>query len=101
MIFNIDVDIFLRSLLVNQMETISNLYFELSNEDRLKILQILNDRHEKLTNISKELDITNQQCMRHLNRLSDIRLIEKTNSSYYKLTPYGEIVLACTLATGS
>jgi predicted transcriptional regulator len=93
MIFNIDVDMYLGSLLVNQVETISNLYFELSNEDRLRILQILNDRHEKLTNISKELDITNQQCMRHLNRLSDIRLIEKTTDGYYKLTPYGEIVL--------
>ena len=93
MIFNIDVDMYLRSLLVNQVETVSNLYFELSNEDRLRILQILKDRNEKLTNISKETDITNQQSMRHLNRLSDIQLIEKTTDGYYKLTQYGEIVL--------
>jgi len=38
MIFNIDVDMLLRSLVVNQVETVSNLYFELSNEDRLRIL---------------------------------------------------------------
>ena len=93
MIFNIDVDMLLRNLVVNQVETVSNLYFELSNEDRLRILQILNDRHEKLTNISKEIEISNQQCMRHLNRLSEVQLIEKKNDGYYKVTQYGEIVL--------
>lgn len=77
----------------NQLERINDLYFELSNEDRLKILFILQDHPEKLTVLSKEIEITHQQCIRHLNRLVDNKLVAKKNDGSYLLTSYGEAIL--------
>ena len=75
------------------MERLYDLHFELSNEDRLSILQLLRDRPEKLTGISKEVKITNQQCIRHLNRLIEARMVAKTSEGLYRLTPFGDISL--------
>lgn len=74
------------------MERLGELYFELSNEDRLRILQILERKPLKLTNIAKELGITNQQCIRHLNRLAETGLISKNAEGNYRLTPYGGMI---------
>ena len=78
---------------MSQIESVTNLYFELSNEDRLRILYILKEKEEKLTGISKKVGITNQQCMRHLNRLTEVKLIDKNTDGCYRLSLYGESVL--------
>ena len=75
------------------MERLYGLHFELSNEDRLSILQLLKERPGKLTGISKEVQITNQQCIRHLNRLIEARMVTKTMEGFYRLTPFGVISL--------
>ena len=75
------------------MERLYDLHFELSNEDRLSILQLLKERQEKLTRISKEIQITTQQCIRHLNRLVGAGMVTKTGEGLYRLTPFGEISL--------
>jgi len=75
------------------LERLYDLHFELSNEDRLSILQLLKEKPEKLTGISKEVQITNQQCIRHLNRLIEARMVTKTMEGLYRLTPFGVISL--------
>jgi len=72
------------------METLCNLLFELSNEDRLRILLELEEKEMRLTPLSKKLNLTVQETSRHLSRLSDAKLIEKGVEGSYRPTPYGE-----------
>lgn len=71
-------------------ERLSNLLFELSNEDRLRVLIKLKEKDGKLTNISKKLKLNLQETSRHLSRLSEEKLITKNLDGSYRLTPYGE-----------
>ncbi|MBN2334376.1 ArsR family transcriptional regulator [Candidatus Bathyarchaeota archaeon] len=73
--------------------SVNDLYFELSNEDRLNILHRLQEAPEKLTALSKAVGVTHQQCMRHLNRLVDTGLVAKNGGGCYELTHYGRAVL--------
>jgi DNA-binding transcriptional ArsR family regulator len=59
------------------MEDLCNLLFEVSNEDRLRILLQLDKEALNATNLSKELDLTIQESSRHLSRLSRVKLIQK------------------------
>ena len=75
------------------MERLCDLYFELSNEDRLRILRQLQDEPMKVTSLSRLLEITNQECSRHLSRLQEANLATKDTEGQYHLTPYGELTL--------
>jgi len=75
------------------MERLCDLYFELSNEDRLRILRQLHDEPMKVTMLSRLLEITNQECSRHLSRLQEANLATKDTEGRYHLTPYGELTL--------
>jgi len=75
------------------LERLCDLWFELSNEDRLGILNLLAGRAEKLTGISRELDVSTQQCNRHLTRLMEAGLVTKDAEGLFSLTPFGEVVL--------
>ena len=72
------------------MERVSELFFELSNEDRLDILHLLEKEALKLTHISKKLDLSSSEVFRQLSRLTDARLVSKNVEGLYTLTPYGE-----------
>jgi predicted transcriptional regulator len=69
------------------------LLFELSNEVRYSILHKLKLLDYNVTNIAKELSITTQESSRHLNRLAEHGLIEKTITGEYTLTEYGLLIL--------
>ena len=75
------------------MERLFDINFELSNEDRYNILTILKGRPMKLTALSEEMDITHQQCTRHLNRLVKTELIAKDPEGFYRISTYGELTL--------
>lgn len=75
------------------MERLCDLYFELSNKDRLSILEVLTERPTRLTGLSGELGITSQQCMRHMSRLVETGLAAKDPEGFYALPPYGELTL--------
>jgi predicted transcriptional regulator len=75
------------------LERLCDLWFELSNEDRLGILNLLAGKAEKLTGISRELGISTQQCNRHLSRLVEAGLVVKDAEGLFGLTPFGEVVL--------
>lgn len=67
--------------------------FELSSEDRLRILQQLRKQATNVTNLSKKLNLTTQESSRHVSRLSDVGLTQKDSSGAYNLTIYGKLIL--------
>lgn len=75
------------------MESLGNLFFELSSEDRLRILQQLSKKAMNVTSLSKKLDLTTQESSRHVSRLSEVELTQKDSKGLYHLTQYGLLVL--------
>ncbi len=71
----------------------SELLFELSHEDRLRIFSMIQKNPVKLTHLSEKLNLQVQETSRHLSRLSDAKLIFKDVDGLYHLTPYGDHVI--------
>ncbi|KXH75847.1 MAG: hypothetical protein AM326_08500 [Candidatus Thorarchaeota archaeon SMTZ-45] len=71
------------------MEELSKLLFELSNEDRLRILNVLRESPAKLTALASTLDLTVQETSRHLSRMTKADLIQKGSDGAYFITAYG------------
>jgi len=71
------------------LETLTDLLFELSNEDRLEILLELETGHTNLTRIAKDLNLTAQGTSRNVARLVQTSLISRNTEGDYALTPYG------------
>jgi predicted transcriptional regulator len=78
---------------VLNVERLCDIFFELSNEDRLEILFKLQEDHMKVTTLSRELEITTQECSRHVARLSEAKLVEKDSEGFFNLTLYGRASL--------
>ena len=78
---------------VLNVEHLCNIFFELSNEDRLEMLFKLQEDHMKVTTLSRELEITTQECSRHIARLSEAKLVEKDPEGFFNLTQYGRASL--------
>ena len=76
------------------LEKLCDLFFEFSNEDRLRMLHRLNEKPSTVTTISKDLGLTTQEASRHLTRLGEMGLTVKGPSGNHALTPYGELSLA-------
>ena len=72
------------------MENVCSLFFELSNEDRLRIMLELEKEPLKLTHVSKKLDLTSSEAHRQLSRLSEAKLVSKDVEGFFSLTPFGE-----------
>jgi predicted transcriptional regulator len=70
------------------------LMFELSHPVRLETLRILNREPQRLTDISKVLDLTSAEISRHLGRLSKAQLITKNGEGRYSLTSFGDVILS-------
>jgi len=77
---------------MDSLDQITGLYFELSNPDRLKILGSLKKAPRRLTELSEQVGVTHQQCVRHLKRLTDIHLVERNGDGLYRLSSYGVLV---------
>jgi len=78
------------------MERLCALYFELSNEERLRIMQTLDDGPLNFTGISGKLGLNSQQCSRHLNRMLEADLIAKNPDGLYHLSSFGRLMLKLT-----
>ncbi|HUS78494.1 MAG TPA: transcriptional regulator FilR1 domain-containing protein [Patescibacteria group bacterium] len=74
-------------------ESLCDLLFEVSNEDRLSILLQLQENPLNITNLAKKLDSSTQEVSRHVSRLNDVGLTERTPEGLYILSPYGELTL--------
>jgi len=75
------------------MENVCSLFFELSNENRLRIMLELEKEPLKLTHVSKKLDLTSSDTHRQLSRLSETKLIVKDVEGFFRLTPFGQQAL--------
>ena len=75
------------------MERLCDLLFELSNEDRLNILHVLESEDMRLSHISKRLDFTVQETSRNMSRLSEKSLVTRESEGTFKITAYGRYAL--------
>jgi len=75
------------------LETLTDLLFELSNDDRLNILLDLEKGPKNLTRIAKDLDFTAQGTSRNVARLVQNSMITRNPEGEYALTPYGSVSL--------
>lgn len=75
------------------MERLCDLYFELSNEERLNILYSLREENMNITTLAQRMDVTTQECSRHTSRLSEVGLVQKNPDGTYSLTAYGRLTL--------
>jgi predicted transcriptional regulator len=73
------------------MEDLCDLLFEFSSTGRMNIMHSLLKERLKLSHVSKKLDMTVTEASRHLQRLSDIQLIEKDVDGMFGPTPYGDL----------
>jgi predicted transcriptional regulator len=67
----------------------SDIMFEFSSEIRVKILNIIKAEPQRLSDISKKLDITTAEVSRHLDRLSRSKIVAKGEGQKYSITLYG------------
>jgi predicted transcriptional regulator len=70
-----------------------DLMFELSNEDRHRILLHLLSKEAKLTELSKALSLPVQEVSRQLSRMENVDLVRKSPKGSYGVTPYASHVL--------
>jgi predicted transcriptional regulator len=75
------------------LQELCSLLFELSNEDRLNILQELKKNPMKLSRISEKFDFTVPETARNMSRLTEAALILKDSDGYFYLTPLGQASL--------
>ena len=70
-----------------------DLLFEMSNEYRYGILLILSDKAKRITELSRDVELTLTEVRRHVSRLSAAGLIQKNTEGRYHLTEIGRILL--------
>jgi predicted transcriptional regulator len=75
------------------VERLTDLMFEVSNEDRLRILLRLEEGGLSVTGLSRDLKLTTQEASRHLSRLNDVGLTRKDAGGSHHVTPYGRLII--------
>ena len=76
------------------LEKPCKLMFELSSSERMNLLLKLQKQKMKLSHISEKLDMTVTETSRHLQRLSEAKLIQKEVDGLYGLTHFGNLALS-------
>ncbi|MFX0002729.1 MAG: ArsR family transcriptional regulator [Candidatus Hodarchaeota archaeon] len=72
---------------------INDFFFEFSNEGRFEVFKSLYKEKKRHSQLEKELDIRGSEISRHLKRLIERRLVEKTMNNKYTITNIGKIFL--------
>ena len=67
------------------------LFFVLSNGDRMKLLSEIKSQELRLTDLAERLSASVQETSKHLGRLVECKLIEKNSGGMYELTPFGKL----------
>ncbi|MCZ7385432.1 MAG: DUF1724 domain-containing protein [Candidatus Methanoperedens sp.] len=70
------------------------LFTELSSENRIGILQTLDEKPMTFTSLIKEVDMNSTEASRQLSRLTETKLIEKKGDGRYYNTLFGKLVLS-------
>jgi len=69
-------------------------FLELASKQRLKILQSLDEKDQKLSELAKMLDATAPEVHRNLERLERNNLIKKSTAGTYTVDDLGKVVLS-------
>ena len=70
-----------------------DLLSEIASVPRLEILKLLSQKEQKANQIAKALKSSIQATSRHLDRLVESKLIEKTNNGKYQVSTIGTVTL--------
>ena len=70
-----------------------DLLFEISNENRHEILLNLKEKPKRITDLTREIELTRPEAGRHVSRLCQVGLIKRDTDGFYNLTQFGEIIL--------
>jgi len=79
--------------MVSGLENFYDVLFEVSNEDRHRILLQLEKEAMNVTNLANVLGLSLPETSRHVSRLGEVGLTQKDVKGFYHLTSYGELVL--------
>ena len=74
-------------------DEISDHLLVLGNEDRLRLLRTIQNEKLRLTSLAKVINASNQECSRHLSRLTESGLTRKDSAGFYETTPLGRVIL--------
>ena len=76
------------------VENLWNLLFELSSEERTRILNLLRSKKSRLSDVARLEKLTATETSRHLQRLGDAKLLQRDSDGLFTLTKYGELSLS-------
>jgi len=74
-------------------ENFFDVLFEISSEDRYRILLQLSEGPKRVTQLAQILELGHTEISRHISRICDVKLAGRDVDGLYQLTPYGEVVL--------
>ena len=75
------------------LDGLDKLFFELASESRLAILHELQVEGQRMHEIARELNLTDTETCRQLQRLSEALLIQKQPDGTYTPTEYGKLLM--------
>ena len=75
------------------MSDFYDLMFEVSNEERVRLLEAILVEKTSFSGLARRLDITTQEVSRHFNRLMEAGLTTRDKEGYPALTPFGRLIL--------
>ena len=76
------------------LEDYAKYFLEVSSEQRLKIIQLVNEKEYRLSELAKKLDATTPEVHRNLDRLEKGGFIIKNVKGHFDLTTLGQMVLS-------
>jgi len=76
------------------MEAFYDVLFEVSNEDRYRILLQLADEPMNVTQLSKRLGLSLTETSRHLSRIGEVGLTRRDSDGLYHINNFGTVLLA-------
>lgn len=80
----------------HNIEDYAKYFLEVASEQRIKIIQLLNKKEYKLSELAKKLDATTPEVHRNLERLEKSGFIVKNSSGHFVLTTLGHAILGMT-----
>ena len=78
------------------IEKYAKYFLEISSEQRLRIIHIINEEQITLSELSKKLDATTSEVHRNLERLEKSGFLIKNGKGHFVLTAMGQMVLNMT-----
>ena len=75
-------------------EDYAKYFLEISSEQRLRIIQLIDDQEFRLSELAKKLDATTSEVHRNLERLEKSGFIAKNANGQFEPTILGKMVLS-------